>query len=612
MRELVNKVINKGIYNAPDLEVIPREAASNALGFVTTFKGVELARGRVRIGNLLTGSGRVLAEHFGYKPNGTAVHFRQIDTKVQFLSAGVWTDSITGLTTGVSGTFTSVTGLAGNFVFFFSRDGIWKIPVANPLSPVDMYDAAKNFKGKAIFDVGRHYMWDIEKDQTGLYLSYIDKATYTTVSNESIGTGDGVTKTFNATLAFKAGGATRTCFAIAADDGGVETFIDKLDGSLEGSLGGVGTINYATGAISITFNTAPLALADIQVDYQWENSNNGGVTDFTHSATRTAGQGDVLRQDEGGDAIQVVHPLESSHFSFKRQRIYRLTLDAADSTGDNRVFRSGVGIPSHGASTPTSSGIVFLNTFNVDNPELHVLERNPLGDNFNTRNLTPQFDYSDYLWDECGMTSFGDYVVFSGKTLNSTKNNRLFLVNLKLDSVDILPYEANTFAKDAGFLYAGDSLSNNTYQILSGFDDDGQPITGNWDSNEENYDTEQLKRARKVRAKGLIVPDQSYDIEISYDGGAYQNVGTIEGTGSYVDSGNPVLIGSNMVGQKTVGGEGEQVTVYPYLHEFKVNTPKFRKRTLRVVPQGVGYMSIEMLHDLDILLYDQKLPQKYR
>lgn len=602
MRELVNKLINKGIYNAPDLEVIPKEAASDSLGFLTTFKGVELAKGKARLGNLTTGAGSTPALHFGYRADGIAVPFRQTLTAVQYYDSAdlTWKDTITGLTAGFGGTFTDVVGLAGNFVFFWNRDGVWKIPCSSPESAVDMYDEAINYKGNALFDSGRHYLWDREQDTTGLYLSNIDEANYTTVSSEALA------DVSSGTLAFKGGGSTRTCFGVLITiTGSGQIFRDLLNGVLEGDQGGAGTINYATGEYTTDDTGAGVA------DYQWENSNNAGVSDFRYSATRVAGEGDILRQDEGGDAIQRVHALESSHFSFKKQRIYKLTLDDSDTTGNNRVFRSGVGIPSKGASTPTSSGIVFLNTFSPENPELNILERNPLGDNFNTRNLTPQFDYSKYTFDECVMDSFGDYVVFTGKTAGATANDRIFMVNLKLNAVSVLPYHADSFGKDAGSLFIGDSLSSNVYVVLSGSDDDGSLISAYWQGNEEQYGSEQLKRFRKVRFKGFIGKDQSYKVEVSYDNGAFQEVGTISGDGSYVDGGSPFLIGSDVVGSVLIGGEGEQVA-YPYLREFKVNSPKFRKRVWRVVPQGLGYLSFTMIHDLDVLFYAAKLPAKYR
>lgn len=690
-RELLNKKIDKGIYNSPNLELIPSGAASNSEGFLTTIKGIELVLGKQRVGDLATGAGSILDLKFGYNPTGTSVLFKQTNSAVQYYDTAdsTWKNSITGLTAAKKGTLVSVVGLAGNFMFFFSQDGIWKIPIANPASPVKMYDELINFKGNALYDAGRTLLWNREKDLTGLYLSHIDEANYTTVSEEDIGTGDGADTDFSDTLAFKSSDQRRTCFGIEVKvpvaagstissitsetqavlnvvghsfevgdtiyvenvsgmtefnglyatvveiesvdyvrvnidstgfssytSGGnarlCEVITDDLDGTLSSEEGGTGTINYATGAISVDFNTAPLSGYTVHCDYQWENSNNGGVTDFTYSATRVAGEGDVFRQDEGGDAILQVHALEGSYFSFKQDRIYKLTLSDDDSTANNRVFRTGIGIPSKGASTPTSSGIVFMNTFNKENPELNILERNLTGDNFNTRNITPQFDYSGYNFDECEMETFGNYVVFSAKTAGATSNDVIFMVNLKINNaVSVLPYHADSFAKDDGNLYIGDSLSDNVYQVLSGYDDDGHAIDAFWEGNQEDFGSENLKRIRKVRFGGLISKSQSFLIQVSYDNGDWENVGTIEGDGSYVDTSNPYLIGSEMIGSSLIGGDGS-AEAYSYLREFKINSPKFRKRTWRIVPQDLGYLSLEMIHDLDILLYSPKLPNKYR
>jgi len=83
------------------------------------------------------------------------------------------------------------------------------------------------------------------------------------VDAESIGTGDGATVTFTGTL---------TDFPvvpksfIASDD--VETFKDEDgDGTLTGSLGGTGSVTYATGTYSVTFNTFPADGQDISATY---------------------------------------------------------------------------------------------------------------------------------------------------------------------------------------------------------------------------------------------------------------------------------------------------------------------------------------------------------
>lgn len=69
-----------------------------------------------------------------------------------------------------------------------------------------MYASNKNFKGKSMIATARMVMWDLANDKSGLYGSYVDEANYTTETEEVLA------DTASGTLAFKGGGATRTCF----------------------------------------------------------------------------------------------------------------------------------------------------------------------------------------------------------------------------------------------------------------------------------------------------------------------------------------------------------------------------------------------------------------
>lgn len=82
------------------------------------------------------------------------------------------------------------------------------------------------------------------------------------VSEESVGTGDKLEVTFSGTL------ANVPIRDLEITDG-VEKFTDNGDGTLTGDAGGVGTIVYATGAFSVTFNAAPEIDADITADYNF-------------------------------------------------------------------------------------------------------------------------------------------------------------------------------------------------------------------------------------------------------------------------------------------------------------------------------------------------------
>ena len=85
-----------------------------------------------------------------------------------------------------------------------------------------------------------------------------DDTTFTSVQVE---TGDGATTAFGFTLEF-----TVKPSSISITDT-VETFTDDGAGVLTGDQGGSGTVNYLTGVVSITFNSAPLTSQAINATY---------------------------------------------------------------------------------------------------------------------------------------------------------------------------------------------------------------------------------------------------------------------------------------------------------------------------------------------------------
>ncbi len=80
---------------------------------------------------------------------------------------------------------------------------------------------------------------------------------------EDLDTGDGSTKTFTGTTSET---PIRSSKFIVDDQ--VETFTDS-SGTLTGDAGGTGTINYTTGAVSVTFNTAPTDGQTINLTYEF-------------------------------------------------------------------------------------------------------------------------------------------------------------------------------------------------------------------------------------------------------------------------------------------------------------------------------------------------------
>lgn len=101
---------------------------------------------------------------------------------------------------------------------------------------------------------------------------------------DNIATGDGVTTTFS-------GGLQNppiiigTLFITADDPSGTQQLLqDQGDGTLTGD--GSGTINYLTGAYSVTFNSAPASSAVIYAKYQGYSANRPqGVLFFNNEFT---------------------------------------------------------------------------------------------------------------------------------------------------------------------------------------------------------------------------------------------------------------------------------------------------------------------------------------
>jgi len=607
-----------GVYNRADNEDTPKDSAKDSLNWITIDEHIELARGKVTVGNEGV-AGSCTSIWVGYRVDGTPVLWRKIGTKIQYFNGTTWIDVVTGLNASDVFVFANYSSLAGAFTFAGGPGGLFKFANANPWSYIDMYDATRNFKGYILIDKARTLMWGLTKDPTGLYGSYIDAqngSVYTTVSNENLASGNGSQISFSGTLAFKASNPKANCFGVTVKctDAGGEIFTDDFNGNLKGSAGGTGTINYITGAWQVTFVTVPANSANnIKADYQRENSNTKGITDFTKSATRLAGEGFTLRQDEGGDAImQVLLGIDGAYYSIKKQSAYRYIPDDTDTKPTNEVVRRGIGISSKRSAVATGRGIVFINTANPDRPELNVLEQNPLGDNIIATQLIPHFAWEQFGYDDMVIESYGQFIVISCKDSDSTINDRLLLVDIIRNTVDITHYGVKSLTKDGGILYGGSPHTETVYKLLNGFDDDGFEVQNRWDSKDETYRTRELKKYRRLRYRGDIDPAQYVEVYMDYDGSGYQLVGTIRGDASYVDRNSSSTVGSSMVGESTIGGEGTE-TVYPYEMELKARKiPKFRKRSTRFIAKGIGYVSIKEMVDFDILTFEDRIPKRYR
>lgn len=612
----MNKTIalyKSGVHNLLPSEKIPEDAAKDSLNFVTKDGKVELVHGRIALGT--EGAvGDITGLHIGYKVNGTRIIYAKFGTAIKYYDGSAWQNCITGLTSTAEYTFANYSSLAGAFTFVNGTDGYWKIINSHPASPIDIYDSSKNFKGRILIDKGRTLLWNRTEDKTGLYGSWIDRqdsTVYTTVSGEAIGA-SGSTN-YTGTLAFKGGGAKRSCFGAtftATVGAGTETFTDNYLGVLTSNLGGTGTINYATGAYSITFSA--VTTGAVTSNYQWEDPTDNGLADFSKSATRLAGEGFVFPQDEGGDAILKVEiGQDGAYYSLKEKSAYRLSIDADDAGATNEVYRKEMGLPNFRASLSIGRGVVFMNTTNQTNPQMTLLERNEISQSVEPLVLFPHFRFEDYSYDECGFAAYDRWIVVFCKTTDADNNNRMLLCDLQAKTVDIVGYSGKMAVQDGDDFYVGDSITQTVYATFSGFDDLGLSIEAYWDSKDFLHGTENLKKERRLRIKGLIDPDQIVEVYTNIDEGGFELVGQIRGDGGYVNYNETQAIGANMIGEDQIGGD-DSSNAYGYYVELKLRTPKFRTIGIRLKPTGIGYFDFDLMTHWDILTFENRLPKVYR
>ena len=611
MQNLENKIFNKGIHNLLVDDIIPKEAASEAYNWITQDGRIKLIGGRQRIGSE-GAAGHINALWAGYTVNGDKVIYRKTADKLQLYVAGDWFDILTGLT-DTEFSCANYSSLAGAFTLFNGPDGFYLINNGDPEHAIDIYDAAKNFKGYILVDRGRTILWNRDKDKTGLYGSWIDRqnsTVYTTVTSEAIGALG--SKHYVGTLAYKAGGAKRVPFAIsfsANTAAGVETFTDNYDGTLTSDKGGTGTIKYGTGEYVIDFNDTTTGA--VTSNYQYQDFTVHGLADFTKSATRLAGEGFQFPQDEGGDAIlNVLVGQDGAYYSLKSQSAYRLDINETDDSATNIIYRKELGLANWRNAVSTSNGIVFLNTANPDSPVLTILRKNQF-DNVEPYPICAHFNFNEYDYSDACMDTYERYVALSCRIKGADQNNVILFINVADQTVDIVKYEARMFAKDGIKLYVGSSITQNVYEILKGFDDEDLAIENEFVSRAECYGISNLKKYKKLRFKGLIDTDQRIEVYQDLDNSRFSLIGEINGKADYVDYTNPQTIGSNFIGGQQLGGD-DLSNVYPFFCELRVRMTKFKERKLKYVATGIGYAEISYQADWDILKFEDRMPKKYR
>lgn len=616
-----------GINNYLVPQRIPRGSASDSLNFLTLGSKIELRHGYSLLGNTRNiGTGHINGLFTAHTWDGTEVVFRANGTKLEYLNSADpadWVEVGTNLLADEDISFSEYFSPAGAQLWVSSTNsGLYKIMTANPGSAKNIYTSGKNFKGRIQIKSNRMLLWNYlnngqitnvpgRSSNNALQFSYIDNQIYTLTTAEVLGSGDGNNKTFTGTLAQITG--VRTGFAVSVTDG-VETFTDNFGGGLVGSAGGTGTINYTTGAISVTFNTAPAAASNnVTVTYQYEDSTNKGIADFTRSATRLAGEGATFLQNEGGDLLNVFS-YNNVEYCVHENKAYAVTVSTDDTLATNLIYRDNLGMPNWRAGVATADGIYYLDNTDNSRQYFSVIRYNTTGQQVLPEDLSTEIlDLVGYSFDKSFAIEWNQYIVFAARTNDSTENNRLFLYSKIFGSWDIIDFFCSTLSIKSGALIGGDSVTDNVYTLFANFDDDNNVPNAYWIGNIDDYGIQGLKKTRKLWLEGEIQPDQSYDIDISLDRGEFVNVGTIQGDGTYVDSGTSVEVGTNVIGQQVIGGGNVGVvTANHYLHQIRLELGKFRTIQIRFTTKGIGYVSISMYKYFDIRTHEDKIPLQYR
>lgn len=404
----------------------------------------------------------------------------------------------------------------------------------------------------------------------------------------------------------------RTCMYVsisATVDAGTEIFRDDRNGNLVSNFGGTGTINYATGAYSVTFSSA--TTGSVTADYYWEDSTSTGVFDFSKSTPRSAGQGFVFRQDDAGADMQNIFSLGSDEYCMHTLKTYVLHLSADDTAATNLIYRNRVGIPYWRAGCESGDGIYYVDAQNNSEPFISILEIGVNNAEVVPRSLSDQLNLTGYSFDMAVVFEWGLYLCVACRSNGSTINDTLFMRHKLWKCWDKFDFRVSCLDTYNGALIAGDSGSSNVFKLFDGFTDEDVEIPNHWISKKDNLGMEGEKYANLMVVKGLIADDQELEVWQSYNEGDFVLVKTISGTGDYVDHNQRVDVGSTTLGQVEVGGGGTGVEASPFRVEFRINSPKFENVRTKFVATKVGYVSVSEFGHKDIRFKGRSLPSQY-
>jgi hypothetical protein len=536
-----------GLMTSLEKQSVPRGAATANLNWITQGTKIELRRGYNLLGTTAnTGLGKITGLRTAKKPNGDDIVYRTRKRKIEYLDTTtddwveVGTNAMPAAVTATDSLGEDISiepyqNPTGTQVWFNSPNcGPIKIMTANPGSYTEMYVLGTNYKGYMRIKNGRMYVWNRAGNpgnRTDLFASHLDvkaDSDYTQVVAEVIAGASG-------TLAFKAGGARRICFQVVFTvTSGGQVFTDNGDGTLTGSLGGSGTINYTTGAYTgVGAGTCTYRWADDSAAAATPPTTaSAGIANFNFSATRVATEGFILPQATGGD-FKNLASLNGIEYCLHERATWAVSVSSDDADVTNVVYRAKAGIPNHRAMVESADGIYYIDDTDSNDVHFRILTLDTQSSEVLPKSISKQFKLSDvkvgvnlsgYLFDKGAAIEFGDLVLFACRTSDSSTNNRVFVYNKVNKAHDILDYYVSCFEVYNGTLIAGDSVSDNVYTLLSGYDDDDSTIANYWESSLDNLDYDGQKRVVEITMDGEIGPEQAIKVLMAPDRGSFVEV----------------------------------------------------------------------------------------
>jgi len=599
-----------------DIQAMPDGFSPDSINWITGPEkdNIQLRRGTNLLGATRnTGNGKITGLGVGTRYDGTQVPFFSYGRTVKYYNLAtddtveVGSSLLPAAANGDEVSINAYQNLAGAFIYITSpNSSVYKIPVANPGSAVDQ--SITDYKGILKFGQSRSILFKRYgasgfQDQTGLYMSWLDKTSlsgYTQTTGEAFGS-LGAT-TYAHTLANVTGVKTAHQVVVSATvAAGTETFLDDRNGNLVSNFGGTGTVNYATGACSVTFSA--VTTGNVTCSYYVEDATSHGVLDFSFAGTRVAGTGRYFSQFDGGGPLNSVFPLANVFYCFHTLKTWQTVVptdddDAGATPASNLPFREKMGVTYPYSAFGGSTGIYYINNANPNRPEVYQLKLYTGATSANIAApvlISKALNLSGYSFDKAVVFEWGIYVLLCCQQIRNgvadAFNSRTFLFNKKSGTWDILDYPASRLAEYAGTLLAGDPVTNNVFTLFSGFDDDGEIIPNYWTSGATNHGVPGQKVTNRLVVNGLIQAAQNIKVSISLDGGNFVDVYTILGTGSYVDTGRSIAVGSYTVGSKIAGG-GQTVFANPFEIELPLNSSRYEYIRIRFEATGGGYAQI--------------------